>query len=120
MLTYLYIALGGAIGSVGRYWLSTNVDQRIDDAMPWGTLLVNAAGSLLIGALAGLDSLSNEARLLLVVGLCGGFTTFSAFSMQTVELLRDGMAGRAVAHIALSVAVCLTATWAAIEAVERL
>ncbi len=120
VLTYLLIGLGGAAGSVGRYWLSSNVDQRVDDALPWGTLLVNVLGSLAIGALAALDSLAADTRLFLMVGLCGGFTTFSAFSLQTVELLRDGLQARAAVNIAVSVTVCLLATWAALTVTDRL
>lgn len=119
MLTYFYIAVGGAIGSVGRHWMSGAVDERLDQTLPWGTLAVNVLGSFAIGVLAALDSLSSEARLLLVVGLCGGFTTFSAFSLHTVELLRDGMLGRAAANVALAVGVCLVATWAAMTAVQH-
>lgn len=120
MVTYLLIGLGGALGSAGRHWLSGNVDQRVDDALPWGTLLVNVAGSLLIGALAALDGLSSDARLFLMVGLCGGFTTFSAFSLQTVDLLRDGLHAHAAANVALAVVACLAATWVALIVTERL
>lgn len=119
MLTYLYVAVGGAIGSAGRHWMAGAVDDRFNDALPWGTLAVNVLGSLAIGVLAGLGSLSGEARLLLMVGLCGGFTTFSAFSLQTVELLRDGALGRAAANALASVCVCIAATWIGLAAIER-
>lgn len=119
MLTYLYIAVGGALGSAGRYWMAGAVDERLNDTLPWGTLVVNVLGSLAIGALAGVASLPSGARLLLVVGLCGGFTTFSAFSLQTVELLREGAVGRAAANVLAAVCVCVAATWIGLAAVAR-
>jgi CrcB protein len=116
MATYLWVALGGALGSVARFALTTVVARRFGDAFPWGTLLVNVTGSLLIGILAaagestGKLSTSNVYRFW-VVGVCGGYTTFSAFSMQTFSLARSGQPLAAGANVLLSVAVCLVAVW---------
>jgi CrcB protein len=107
MLTYLWVALGGALGSVGRFWLSGLV----------GTLVVNVSGSLVIGFLAALSA--PEGRLLvspgaghfLMIGVCGGYTTFSAFSLQTLSLLRDREWFYAGGNVLLSVGLCMIAVW---------
>ena len=115
--TYLYIGLGGALGSMARFWLSLFVDGRIQSKFPWGTFLVNVIGSFVIGALAavadqpGRFSLSPAMRQLLMVGICGGFTTFSSFSIQTLELMRAGQLLYAAANVVGSVLLCLLAVW---------
>jgi CrcB protein len=81
----LLVALGGAAGSVLRYLVSSVALAALGDGFPWGTLAVNAAGSTAIGALAALG-VQDHARLLLVTGLLGGFTTFSAFSLEAAQL----------------------------------
>ena len=112
----LWVALGGALGSVARYWMGIIVARLAGDAFPWGTLLINIIGSFVIGYFGmltlpdGPRPASLEIRLFVLVGLCGGFTTFSSFSLQTVELLRDGEIVRALAYIAASVLLCLIAT----------
>jgi len=117
MMAYLWIALGGALGSVGRYWLSGVVTDRTGGAFPWGTLLVNVSGSFLIGLLAALTEpggrryLGPSGRQFLMYGLCGGFTTFSAFSLQTLELLREGDLAKAGVNAVGSVLLCLVAVW---------
>jgi CrcB protein len=117
MLTYLWIAIGGALGSVARFWLSGVAASRFGEALPWGTIFVNVTGSFLIGVLAAIcgpdGKLSGHAglRQFLVVGLCGGYTTFSAFSMQTFDLARTGQWLSAGGNVLLSVALCLLATW---------
>lgn len=121
----LWVALGGAIGSVARYWL-TLAALPISRGLPWGTILINVAGSFAIGGFAALTTdggrpaLSASARLFLMAGLCGGFTTFSAFSLQTLDLLRAGAPLRAGANILLSVALCLVAVAAGYALVARL
>jgi len=118
MLTYLWIAIGGALGSVARFWLSNVVANRFGDALPWGTIFVNVTGSFLIGIFASMSGaggkLSTHAdlRQFLVVGICGGYTTFSAFSMQTFDLARTGHWLSAGGNVLLSVVLCLVATWA--------
>jgi CrcB protein len=115
MLTYFWVAFGGAIGSVARLWLSVQVGLATGLGFPWGTILVNIIGSLVIGFVATLTGPNGrvvvpiDARAFVMVGLCGGFTTFSAFSLQTLELARDGRLLHAGANILLSVVLCLTA-----------
>jgi fluoride exporter len=115
MLTYFLVALGGAIGSMARLWLGAQVALLTGLRFPWGTILVNILGSLVIGFVwtltgpSGRVAVPIEARAFVMVGLCGGFTTFSAFSLQTFELARDGRLLYAGANIALSVVLCLTA-----------
>lgn len=110
------VALGGAIGSVARWKLSGLVlHHTLDWRFPAGTFAVNVLGCLAAGALAGLaekhDLLSGEARLLLFTGLLGGFTTFSAFGLETMLLLRRGEWLVAGANVAVSVAAGLAALW---------
>lgn len=112
----LYVTLGGAIGSASRYALSYAVQSRVHSGYPWGTLLVNVTGSFLVGlimryALAG-QALSAETRLLLTVGFCGGYTTFSTFSYETARLLEDGDYRRAALYTIASVVLSLAATLA--------
>lgn len=108
----LIVALGGALGSVARVVVSLLIPAT---RLPWGTILVNVAGSLLIGYLMGrLGGLNPEnARWhgLLVAGFCGGFTTFSTFSWQTVDAFQRGQPWSAAANVLVSVAACLVATW---------
>lgn len=117
MSSYLLIALGSALGGMARHWCTVTLANRLGASFPWGTLLVNVVGSFLIGLVAALtlpDGRSGEtqtAREFLMVGLLGGYTTFSAFSLQTLTLLRDGKLAYAGANVAVSVAVCLIAVW---------
>jgi CrcB protein len=112
----ILVALGGAIGSVARYKLSGFVlHHTIDWRFPAGTFAVNVIGCLVAGVLAGLaekyDFMSPEARLLLFTGVLGGFTTFSAFGLETMFLLRRGEVLMAGANIFLSVSLGLLALW---------
>lgn len=107
-----WIALGGALGSVGRALVGFAVAGRF----PWATLVVNVTGSFLIGwimARFGSGEPAASARLvnLLAVGFCGGFTTFSTFSWQTLDQMQKGQWGAAVANVLLSVSLCLLAVW---------
>jgi fluoride exporter len=101
------VMLGGALGAAARYHLG----GLFAGGFPWGTLIVNVIGGLLMGLLVGRAS-GESARLFLGVGLLGGFTTFSAFSAETVALLGRGQAGFAFTYVAASVAGALLATWA--------
>lgn len=109
------IAAGGALGSVLRFWTSTWAYNRFGSAFPYGTLLINVLGSLLMGLLYTLlierSALDPVWRAGLLIGVLGGFTTFSAFSMETLNLVAGGEMGKALANIVLSVVLCLTATW---------
>lgn len=111
-----YIALGGAIGSLGRYYAALAFTALTGTWLPWGTVLVNITGSFVIGCAGGAfisgepATLSPVVRYFVIAGLCGGYTTFSAFSLQTVELLQVGLPGRALLHVVLSVVACVLAT----------
>ena len=113
-------AIGGAVGSVSRYWLSGLVASRFGETFPWGTLVINVTGSFIIGILGALTApegkMNPQSRVLatqlLMTGLCGGYTTFSSFSLQTLTLARDGEWRGASFNIAASLAFCLAATWA--------
>lgn len=107
----LAVGLGGALGSMSRFLLSSKALSGIVWlGFPVGTFSVNALGSLLIGIMMSLTREVSFSRLLLVVGFCGGFTTFSTFSSDAVKLLRAGDLGAAAAYIAMSLAVCMAAT----------
>lgn len=121
-LAYLWIALGGALGSVSRYWLGGFVADKFGETaavFPLGTLVVNVAGSFLIGIFAGLavpeGRLDPQSRAFvtqfLMIGVCGGFTTFSSFSRETLNLLRDREWLYAGGNVLLSVVLCMVAVW---------
>jgi CrcB protein len=119
MILFL-IALGGAAGSVFRYLIGGRVQHFAPHGYPIGTLTVNVLGCLLIGVLARAFlnmQTTGEWRALLMVGFCGGFTTFSTFSLETVGLLEGGEYARAATYIAGSVLLCIMATFAGIAAV---
>ena len=125
-LTYLLVALGGAIGSVARAWVGVTAVRLVGASFPWGTMVVNVVGSAIIGIVAA-SALSptrtlftQEVRIFLMVGFCGGFTTFSSFSLQTFELLREGRPAAALANVALSVVVCVMASAAGYAATTAL
>ncbi|MBW4022503.1 MAG: fluoride efflux transporter CrcB [Proteobacteria bacterium] len=115
-MTYLLVAIGGAIGSVLRAWVSVTAVRNFGASFPYSTMIVNVVGSAIIGIVAAAalspsrTLVSQEVRIFLMVGFCGGFTTFSSFSLQTFELLREGRAAAAFANIVLSVVACLAAT----------
>jgi fluoride exporter len=110
-----YVAAGGALGSGTRYLLGAAIQERAGPGFPLGTLIVNVTGSLLLGFLLrfalGGAAVSPEVRLFLTTGFCGGYTTFSTFSYETVRLFEDGDYRRAVLYIALSVALSIAGTW---------
>lgn len=112
------IAAAGAIGALFRFGLSNGVHRLMGRDFPYGTLVVNVAGSLLIGYFFVLfleRSIATEAwRLAVLVGLLGSFTTFSTFSLETMNLISDGAYVRAAFNVALSVLLCLAATWVGI------
>jgi CrcB protein len=116
-MIYLWIALGSAIGGVARYWCSGVIANLIGATFPWGTLVVNVAGSFIIGFFATATSpdgrifVGSDARQFVMSGICGGYTTFSSFSLQTLNLVRDGEMLLAGANVAGSVVMCLVAVW---------
>lgn len=109
------VALGGLLGSVARYWLSGAVQQWADSDFPFGTLAVNLAGSFVLGAVMVLSLdrgvIEADTRTFLTVGFCGGFTTMSTFSYETLALIRDGDVLAAGVNAVLSVVACVIAVW---------
>ena len=118
--SYLWVAAGGALGSMARYWLADAVAGLLGAQFPWGTLLINIGGSFLIGWFGawtgahGPMEVPGDVRVFVMVGICGGFTTFSSFSLQTLELMQAGELVRAGAYILGSVVLCLLAVWAGV------
>lgn len=118
MLIYVWIGFGSALGGMARYWCSGFVAARFGETFPWGTIAVNVIGSLIIGFFATVSGpdgrflVPSTARQFVMLGLCGGYTTFSSFSLQTLNLVRDGEWLQATGNIALSVALCLIAVTA--------
>jgi fluoride exporter len=116
-LIVLAVALGSALGGVARYGVSGLVARSLGETFPWGTLIVNVLGSFLIGFVATLTGpdgrvlVSPVTRQFWMPGIFGGFTTFSAFSLQTLSLAQDGEWTRALANVTLSVALCLLGVW---------
>lgn len=117
MSTWLWVALGSALGGVGRYGCGIAAAGLWGTAFPWGTLIVNIAGSFVIGFAGSLTHadghllLTPDQRAFVLVGLCGGFTTFSSFSLQTMALMQSGEWLPAGANVVGSVLLCLVAVW---------
>jgi fluoride exporter len=116
---YLLVALGSGLGGAARLYLSTLVSRGLGTQFPWGTLVVNVLGCLVVGALGALFEpasplhVRQDLRVLLIVGVLGGFTTFSAFSLEALLLLQRGATGAAATYVLVSVAACLLAAAAA-------
>ena len=114
---YFWIGLGSALGGMGRFWFSGWVARRLGETFPWGTIAVNVTGSLVIGLLAALSApdgrllINPRASQFLMVGVCGGYTTFSSFSLQTLNLACEGQWLYAVGNAVLSLALCVLAVW---------
>ena len=107
LISIVAVAVGGAFGAVARFWLSGTVGRHIGEVFPWGTLVVNVSGGMLIGAVAaGLGSANAPSSLpwlLIVTGFLGGYTTVSSFTLQTLNLVRVGERTSALANVAVSV-----------------
>jgi len=114
-MKWICLAVGGITGTFARYFLAGAIYQAFGTAFPYGTLAVNLTGCFLIGFLACLAEekflLGPHARILLMIGFCGAFTTFSTFILETANLLRDGEAWRAFANVALSVVIGFFVFW---------
>jgi CrcB protein len=112
--TCVYVVLGGAIGTFARYAISV-LALPISKQLPWGTIIINVTGCAIIGFFGTLTlahgryPVSENIRLFVMTGLCGGYTTFSAFSLQTLDLLRTGATVRAVLNVIISVILCVAA-----------
>ena len=117
MAAYFWIAIGSALGGMARYWCSGVAARLIGETFPWGTLIVNVIGSFVIGFFATLTGPDGRllvpplARQFVMIGICGGYTTFSSFSLQTLNLANDGEYLYAGVNIVLSVVLCLLAVW---------
>jgi fluoride exporter len=117
MLDYILVMAGGALGTGARFWLSGFVAERGGELFPLGTLVVNVTGSFAIGSIAaftdpeGVFLVSPRLRQFLMIGVCGGYTTFSSFSLQTLDLVRDGDWFKGGLNTLLSFICCLLAVW---------
>lgn len=116
-MLYLWVAAGGAIGSIARFWLSGTIAQWFGETFPWGTIIVNITGCFAIGFAAtamgpdGRMFYGTTARTFFMIGVCGGYTTFSSFSLQSLNLVNDGEWLAALGNIGLSVVACYIAAW---------
>ena len=117
MQLYLWIALGSALGGAARYWCNGVLVRLLGETFPWGTLFVNVLGSLIIGFFATLTApdgrmfVDQTVRQFVMIGFLGGYTTFSSFSLQTLNLVNDGEWFYAGLNIGASVVLCLFAVW---------
>jgi CrcB protein len=117
MLDYILVMAGGALGTGARFWLSGFVAERGGEFFPLGTLVVNVTGSFAIGFIAAFTDperaflVSPRLRQFFMIGVCGGYTTFSSFSLQTLDLVRDGDRFKAGLNTLLSFLCCLLAVW---------
>ena len=115
MTRTLLVALGGLLGSVGRYWLAGAVQRINGTEFPVGTLTVNVLGSFVVGLIMALSvergALAANTRIFLTIGVCGGFTTMSTFSYETMALLRDGEVGLGLGNIGATLGACLSGAW---------
>jgi fluoride exporter len=118
MVLYIWVAIGGALGTTGRFFLSGLLARLVGETFPWGTFIVNVTGCFIIGFFATLTGPDGRVfagslvRQSVMTGICGGYTTFSSFSWQTLNLMNDGEWFRAGANVALSVVCCMVAVWA--------
>ena len=117
MAGYLWIAVGSALGGVARFWCSGVAARFMGETFPWGTIIVNVVGCFIIGFFATITGPDGRVfsdtltRQFVMIGILGGYTTFSSFSIQTLNLVQDGEWWLAGANIALSVVACLVAVW---------
>ncbi len=117
MLSYVLVFVGGGCGSVARFLCSGFFARQFGEAFPWGTLFVNVIGCFVVGVLAGLAvpegrwMISPSVRQFLVIGFCGGYTTFSSFSLQSLTLAQGGEWSHVAANIILSIVCCFIGVW---------
>ncbi|HEX3720211.1 MAG TPA: fluoride efflux transporter CrcB [Verrucomicrobiae bacterium] len=116
--SYMWVAIGSAIGGMSRFWVSRAVAESVGEKFPWGTIVINITGSFVISTLAALtlpEGRLNTSRILatqlVMIGVCGGYTTFSSFSLQTLNLAREGQWLWAGGNVLISVVACLIAAW---------
>jgi len=124
-MIYLWVAIGSAIGGVLRYAIARAMEP-VSGGFPWGTFVVNVAGCMVIGFFGTLTlaggryAVAENWRVFVIVGFCGGFTTFSSFSLQTFERLRTGAWGVAGAYVLGSVVACVVGVWAGHALAQRM
>jgi CrcB protein len=117
-MAFFWVGVGGALGSMARFGFGLFATRQWGEAFPWGTLAINVSGSFVIAIFSvlsigeGVLNVTPNTRLFVAVGLCGGFTTFSSFSLQTIALAQQGAVGRAGLYSAASLVFCLLAAWA--------
>lgn len=117
-MVYFWVAIGAALGGMARYWCSGVAARLVGETFPWGTFVVNVVGSFIIGFFATLTGpggrfyVGSIGRQFVMTGICGGYTTFSSFSLQTLNLGNDGEWFRVGANITLSVTCCMISVWA--------
>jgi CrcB protein len=116
-MIYLWVGVGSALGGVARFWCTGAAARVAGIGFPWGTLMVNVIGCAFIGLFATLTGpegrwlAPSSLRMFVMTGFCGGFTTFSTFGLETLNLARDGQWARAAANAAASMALCLLGVW---------
>ena len=124
MSIYIAIALGGSLGAISRYWVSTATYSWLGNNFPYGTLMVNVTGSLVMGFLTVVliqrFDVSDEVRLGLIVGFLGSFTTFSTFSMDTIHWIETGAVIKALVYMLVSVIACVLGAWAGLISAKQL
>ena len=124
MIGVLWMGVGGFLGTIARYLVASAVGGMVGETFPWGTVVVNVTGCFVIGVLAiatGPDGrlvVAPDFRQFLLIGICGGYTTFSSFSLQTLNLLRAGDMAGAVGNVVVSVVACMLAVWAGAVAAQ--
>jgi fluoride exporter len=117
VITYFWIGFGSALGGISRYGCSRWIATSFGETFPWGTMTVNVIGSFVIGFFATISGpdgrliISPDIRIFVMVGFCGGYTTFSSFSLATLDLIRNRDFTEAGMNIVLSVVLCMTAVW---------
>ena len=120
MLKYLFVGIGGCLGSILRFWLGSYIGGKMGIRFPYGTLVINITGSFLIGlvfaVLTARADWSPNWRYLIPVGFIGGYTTFSSFEYETLRSIQDGQVGLGVLYVALSVVVGFVAVWGGVMA----
>lgn len=120
MMPAIYVAIGGALGALARYWMTQMINSFWQSSFPWATIAINIIGSLCIGilfvAISERAVLHADFRYLLMIGLLGGFTTYSAFSLETILLIEKGDLLIAFSYILSTVIICLAAVWLGIKA----
>ena len=116
-MSYLWIFVGGGLGSISRFIFSGLIANKFGQVFPWGTLLVNISGCFIIGFFSTLTGTEGRwlvppaARQFVMIGICGGYTTFSSFTLQTLDLARDGEWLRVFGNVVGSVVLCLAGVW---------